>query len=53
MKLVCLVLFSLLSGTLADEGDAKIILIKNILNDIITEGQDLAVEYSLFNIGDG
>jgi len=36
----------------ADEGAAKLILIKDILNDLVTEGHDLTVEYKLFNIGE-
>ena len=53
MKLLVLFSLLLIGYVSADEVNAKIILIKSILNNIITEGQDLAVEYKLFNIGDG
>lgn len=56
MKCVlCLVaLFAFFSNAVvADDASAKLILIKEVLNDIITEGNDLSVQYSLFNIGDG
>ena len=52
MKLSLIILLFVFGGTIADDGDAKIILVKSILNNIITEGSDLAVEYNLFNIGD-
>ena len=53
MKLLVFISIFLIGSTIGDEGDAKLVLIKTVLNDIITEGQDLAVEYKLFNIGDG
>lgn len=53
--LLCLVaVFAIFSNlVIADEASAKLILIKEVLNDIITEGNDLSVQYNLFNIGDG
>jgi len=47
-------LLAFVSGAaMADEASAKLILIKEVLNDIITEGNDLSVQYTLYNIGDG
>lgn len=45
-------LFMAYGAVTADEGAAKLILIKDILNDLVTEGHDLTVEYKLFNIGE-
>ena len=53
MKLLLLFSLLLVGWASADDGDAKIILIKTIMNDIITASHDLAVKYMLFNIGDG
>jgi len=47
----CLLMASF-AACMADDGEAKIVLIKDILNDMITEGHDLSVEYKLFNIGE-
>jgi len=57
MKCVlCLITFLAIFGfttVSADDTSAKLIIIKEVLNDLITEGQDLSVKYTLFNIGDG
>lgn len=50
-----LVLFACLMmayNVVADDGEAKIILIKDILNDLVTEGHDLTIQYNLYNIGE-
>jgi len=54
MKSLVLVACLLMTAytAMADEGEAKIVLIKDILNDLVTEGHDLTVEYKLFNIGE-
>jgi len=53
MKSLVLVACLMMAYTaMADEGEAKIVLIKNILNDLVTEGHDLTIEYKLFNIGE-
>ncbi|XP_076802890.1 translocon-associated protein subunit beta-like [Clavelina lepadiformis] len=48
-----IVLLLLTAFAKGDDEKAKIILVKRILNDIITERNDLAIEYNLYNIGDG
>jgi len=39
--------------SVADDVSAKLLLIKEIEDDIITEGNELTVKYTLFNVGDG
>ncbi|XP_002132080.2 translocon-associated protein subunit beta-like [Ciona intestinalis] len=54
MKYCVLVLFlSCFCVVASEESSAKLILTKNILNSIITQGNDLAIEYNMYNIGDG
>lgn len=55
MKLFfCLALLTFVSNcVVAEDGGAKIIVIKEVVDKVLTEGKDLSVEYTLFNIGDG
>nr|CAB3266612.1 translocon-associated protein subunit beta-like [Phallusia mammillata] len=53
LKLITIFLIACAGLVHAEDGDAKLILIKNVLNSIITEGNDLMVQYTLYNIGDG
>ena len=46
-----LAIFAQLS--VADDVSAKLLLIKEIEDEIITEGNELTVKYTLFNVGDG
>ena len=53
MRLLIIVSILCFGSVWAESGDAKIVLIKSILNKILTEGKELYIEYNLFNIGDG
>ena len=35
----------------ADDENARLLISKNILNELIVEGKDLTVEYTIFNVG--
>ena len=47
---VLLVQFSQ-AGTVEDLDDAKLLVVKNILNNYVVEGADIAVKYNIYNIG--
>jgi len=52
--LCCIAILAFFSSSVsADDTSAKLILIKEVLNDVITEGKDLSIQYTVFNIGDG
>lgn len=52
---LCLIaLLTIFNGlSSADDVNAKLILIKEVQNEVLTEGKDLSVQYTLYNIGDG
>ena len=35
----------------ADDEAARLLVSKNVLNELIVEGKDLTVEYTIFNVG--
>ena len=55
MKLILVTLAVIFSTTQAatveDLEDAKLLVVKNILNNYVVEGTDIIMKYSIFNIG--
>lgn len=57
MKCVIFLLFALLanfvhSETVVDElEDAKLLVVKNVLNNYVVEGLNLTIKYTIHNIG--
>ncbi len=39
------------SATVEDLEDAKLLVLKNVMNNYVVEGTDIVVKYSIYNIG--
>ncbi|XP_071965189.1 translocon-associated protein subunit beta-like [Antedon mediterranea] len=50
MRITALICICLVGLSLADDG-AKLLAVKNVLNQHIVEGKDLTVTYSVYNVG--
>merc|ERR1712173_328222 len=44
---------ALVASALGEEGQARILISKQINNKYLVEGMDIVVKYNLFNVGDG
>lgn len=42
---------SIQAATVEDLEDAKLLFVKNILNNYVVEGTDIIVKYGIYNIG--
>lgn len=52
LSTVTILLLASFNGYLADdEGEARLLASKNILNQYLVEDKDLTVEYRIYNIG--
>ena len=51
-SLLCVLLLSVVClVSSADDENARLLASKNILNEILVEGRDLTVQYTIYNVG--
>ena len=51
MALVLVCVSSIHTATVEDLDEAKLLFVKNILNNYVVEGTDIVVKYGVYNIG--
>jgi len=50
-SILCVAFVFALVAHAADDEDAKLLVVKNVLNNFVVEGLDTAVKYTIYNVG--